>query len=43
MKEAWDKIPHLNKDRMHREGRLSRALRVGGKLYQETLEVIAGH
>jgi len=37
------KIPHLNKDRMQREGRLPRALRVDGELYQKTLEIIAGH
>ena len=36
-------IPHMNKDKMLREGTLPMALRIDGELYRKTLEIIAAY
>ena len=35
--------PHMNKDKMLREGTLPMALRIDGELYRKTLEIIAAY
>lgn len=37
------KIPHMNKDRLEREGMLHINLRFDAELYWKTLDIIVGH